>query len=245
MFQSVKRFVDRVGFVVGVLFALAACMSITLVLLAVLSGCSEPRADFHGQQVTEQELAARVQLESDRLAREQAASEASFKIAVAKLDGEHAIGIAELAAKYDADSSLLKDSLAGLQRDAQAARASIEAQWTSRGGWADAAVSITQTAGQLFPPIAPFAGVAAGLVGLIGWRRNASKALSLEEALRAVAAGVSQLPKPAREYAKSLIGAQADASDRKVIAKIVHDDDLRKLEDKTDAMNTPTSQPVA
>lgn len=204
--------------------------------VAGLSSCAEPRADFRGQEVTEAELAGRVRAEADRLAREAADRQAAFEIAVAKLDGQRAIDIAELTSKYNADRRMLDDSLASLARDSAAATASIENQWTERGEWGETITGGLEVAGQFIPGIAPFVGVGAGLIGLLGWKRNASKAAAAREAVRAVAGGIASLPKDIREKAKAAIGLQADSSDRAVIAKVVADDELLKTENKIDGV---------
>jgi len=205
-----------------------------MILFFALSGCAEPRADFRGQQVTEAELAMRVTQEAAALAREAADRQAAFEIAVAKLDGQRAIDIAELTSKYNADRRMLDDSLAALARDSSAATASIENQWTERGQWGETIKGGIETAGQFIPGLAPFAGVAAGLVGLLGWKRNASKAAAALEAVRAVAGGVASLPKEIREKAKAAIGLQADSSDKAIIANVVAQDELLKVEKSID-----------
>jgi hypothetical protein len=211
-------------------FGLMCAVAVTISVI----GCAEPRADFRGQQVTEAELAGRVQAETERLAREAADRQAAFEIAVAKMDGQRAIDIAELTANYNADRRMMEDARAALARDSEASAASIESQWTQRGEWGETIVGTVETAGELFPAIAPFAGVAAGIVGLLGWKRNASKAAAAREAVRAVAGGIASLPKEIREKAKNAIGLQADSSDRAIIAKVVADDELLKVENKID-----------
>lgn len=212
----------------GVVTLLAA------VLVLGSASCGEPRPDFRGESLTEAEVQGRVVAETERIAREQADRQAAFEIAVAKLDGQRAIDIADLTGRYNADRRSMEDAMASLARDRDSHANAAEAVWAQREGWLGTAQATAETASAFVPALVPWLGVVTTAGTLLGWRRSANRASAATEAVRAVAGGIASLPKGIRERAKLAIGLQADSSDKRVIAKIVAEDELAKLEVKGD-----------
>lgn len=205
---------------------------------------------------------ADAQAEAARLEREAAERTRAFQRALDRLIAEQGFAREELADLYDRDIADIRAKTEQVAAAAKAAvderlaaqaahKAEIEKQWATRetiAGWLDTGESLASGV----PGVGPIVGVLGtfgGLAGLFGMRRKSQQANELaaqranaearanqiREALRAVAAGVAQLPRDKRDIVKALIGAQADNADRAIIADIVREDDLYELEVAADA----------